>query len=578
MENSKVYDLSGDISPELLEAIDKAADQIRGEYFDFITNFRQNLGTDIDWDVLDFISRNTMVSPLYRHIVYLTLIEQKINSAEGLQQICVDTSALGRVLKQYCCRKYPSTIVTIVNHKRNLSQAGIRIAKLFYSLWHHGRQFFWAGATRRPFKEEVNHSLTLIDTFILPDSFEDGSYTDRYYGDVLKYASDEEREKIRYVGNYYRIKDYKGMFRAMRKSYQGFLIKEDYLTISDYLFALGLPFRLIRKAPNRVFFRSFDVTPIIHEEIMESAFSRTAHTALLNYRFSRRMRERGIQLKHVVNWFENQGIDHGFNKGISENYPDVSTLGYIGFPLPDNYLSVYPTTNEIEEKKIPKTIAVMGSGYVDAVRRYAPQLKVCVMPAFRYSWLWQLKPPEETESFITRKAILIALPILVKESVRILKLVAKGLEDMPVETVFYIKPHPACETKVLKKNFGECWPESFKLVSGSFHTWLSKTDFVISSASSTTLEPLIQGKPCIVVGGGNGLTLQFIPKAIPMDIWCICYSAEEITRAIMNYSTVDSTRKKQWQVLGLSIREQYFEEVTRKKARNFLGFEYEGSF
>ena len=83
---------------------------------------------------------------------------------------------------------------------------------------------------------------------------------------------------------------------------------------------------------------------------------------------------------------------------------------------------------------------------------------------------------------------------------------------------------------------------------------------------------LAKGIPVIVVGSQTGLTHNPIPEAITEDIWKLCYSPEELSKAIEFYAYRDEEKVKSHEVIGKIIRENYFKPITRDSVYNFLQY------
>ena len=61
-----------------------------------------------------------------------------------------------------------------------------------------------------------------------------------------------------------------------------------------------------------------------------------------------------------------------------------------------------------------------------------------------------------------------------------------------------------------------------------------------------------------------------IPETITDDIWRLCYSSEEIKKAIQFYKSRSPEEIKKHEVAEKKIREEYFEPVTKEGVRRFL--------
>jgi len=318
--------------------------------------------------------------------------------------------------------------------------------------------------------------------FIFRNSFNKGIYFDRYYPRLLEYIASNEKEYAYYVPTFYGLKKYRIIFSEMRKSKQNFLVKEDYLKLRDYLFALSYPLRLNKLKIKYRDFLGLDIYQLIREEMANDRVSHSSIYSLLNYRFSRRLKESGIKLRIIVNWFENQIIDHGFNSGFRKYYPGSKLIGYLGAPLLDNYLSLFPTEQERICAVIPKEINVIGNGYINMVKEFCPDLQVKVAPALRYSEVWNKRNyfPEKHKC-----SILVALPILTDESDEIMDIVLEAACSINIKNcILKIKPHPTCDIKKLSDKWSKKLPEMFKFVDGDFNSCVEKSDILISSAST----------------------------------------------------------------------------------------------
>jgi len=316
-------------------------------------------------------------------------------------------------------------------------------------------------------------------------------------------------------------------------------------------------------------FKGFDISPLIKEEISNDKVSNSSISGLLNYRFVKRLNYSGIKVKTFINWFENQSIDHGYNIGFRENYPEVNLIGYLGFPPQNNYLSLYPTEQERLFKVIPKEVKVIGSGYINMVKQFCSDLTVKTAPALRHVNIWnERKIYPEKGKFV----LLIALPIITSESDEMINLVSDSAKLIGIDNLFFqIKPHPTQDLKILKNKWSEKLMPNFDFISGDFNTCIESANILISSTSSACLETIAKGIPVIVIASKSGLTQLVIPGEIKQDIWKLCYSSEDMRKAILFYMNKENNINKDYEKIGLEVRKKYFEPVTKKSVRSFLG-------
>ena len=130
----------------------------------------------------------------------------------------------------------------------------------------------------------------------------------------------------------------------LKKSGANYLFKERFLNLRDILFAwLWWPraYRLSARI-QPTYFHGVDVAPLVKEELGTLSGVAGSAAALMNYRFPMRLARNGIKVRLVIDWFENQVIDKGWNAGFKKYLPETDLIGYQGFFVPPHYLCMYP--------------------------------------------------------------------------------------------------------------------------------------------------------------------------------------------------------------------------------------------
>ena len=73
-----------------------------------------------------------------------------------------------------------------------------------------------------------------------------------------------------------------------------------------------------------IFFDQYQVDDLIKSFINENRQNRSTIIAILNYYFFKRLKEQDIKIKLIIDWYENQIIDKGFNLGKNKFYERLS--------------------------------------------------------------------------------------------------------------------------------------------------------------------------------------------------------------------------------------------------------------
>lgn len=551
--------------------LNQVAQEIRKPFNNFISKLYEGRENDIDWLLSSIASRNIYLSPLFMNCCYLALVKKTIESGHMSDTIVVSSKSMKKVLDKYLSKAgYFINVEYSASLAKQIKDKAIPPLRwVWYYIY-----FFYQYLKLKNKSDKVkkpSQAITIIDTFVLENSFKNGIYHDRYYPGLLKFLNNTERQFVYYLPTFYQIKNYDRVIGEIKKSQEQVLLKEDYLKCTDYLFALLHYKRMLRMSIGHCYFLDFEMTPILKEEIYSCSSNASTVIGILNYRFAKRLKEQGIKVRLLIDWFENQVVDRGINLGFRKYFPEAHVRGYLGGAYLDNNPHLLSTQNEASSKVVPQQIAVMGKGAIENSLEFCQDLDVIVAPAFRYQHVWRERIHYPDPEHFT---ILVALPIILVDGNDILKLIANvsDKEDLAI-CRFYIKPHPTNRPDRIKKYFGDSWPECFELVGGDFNDCVEESNLLISNGSSTCLETVAKGIPVIIIGSQSGLTQNPIPRNIEDDIWTLCYTEEELLQAILFYMDRDEEAIKRHEQTGRKIREMFFEPVTREGVRGFLNLE-----
>jgi len=549
---------------ELSQRMDRIAEEIRAPFQELIGELSKGNETNLDWWASGPPSRNTYASPFFHHCCCIRLVQELLAENIKIDSILVDSSAVQKTLALIFSGKETlpeirSPDISLVKKSAHwLKKTFLTPLLFFYS--------HWQAKDKGRAKKSIPPDAILIDLFVQDYSVD----TEVYYPGLLDFLSAEEKQKIFFVPTLYKISPVRlqDTYRALRNSTKNYLLKEDFLKWEDYFYAWAYVLRSrFLKIPS-VHFSGINIKALVVEEIRSLNEVGPAMTALLNYRFSRRLKEKDIGLKMVVNWFENQIVDKGWNAGFRKYYPEIETIGYMGFLLPRHYHCVFPTALEEHLKVIPEKIRVMGANIVAQVKEHAPALKVEVAPAFRYSYIWNRSEKKITSD---QFSVLVAFPILIDKSIEILQRIHdiyKILNDKNIH--FLLKMHPTCSQQNILKNIPFSLPENFQFVDGKLEQWLGDSRILISAGSGVLMEAIAWQVPVIIIGSTSGLTHHAIPKDVDPALWRVCFTSEELAESVMFYKNKNTKDLKREFELADEVRKNYFQPVDEQGVRDFL--------
>jgi len=558
------------LQSQVFDALRKISFSKIDDFNDLIGNVSGTLSKNVDWWVEQPASRNTLQSPLFYRFCCIHLIIELIHSGTNIEKVIVDSAALFKIIKELKEKEDLRFEIDGPDGELPSFQFYIRKSlKLFFKMWKKKRsQFRAAIKTKSLSTEPPRGGLILIDQFVFPNFIT----KDRYYNSLWDTLSSEQKQKTFFVPTLVMLNDenFEEAYNELRNCDRNFLIKEDYLNFSDLLFSLFHLFRVwfIKPPPQEVMGVNF--SPLIREELLSRAGFDSALEGLLNYRFAKRLKEKSFDLSLVIDWWEGQPLDKGWNLGFHTFFPETPTKGYIGYAPRLMELQLFPSESEVKYGVAPETISTIGEQFSSDMESKKPLFQTETAPAFRFGHLWDNGIANERGS--EGYKILLALSVMMDESVHILEqFIACDLDFEKNAIEILIKPHPTMNAEILKNYVGKKWINHFREVKGFTPDYIRKSDLLITGMSSVGLEAVVMGVPVIVVEKLSGLAYNPIPESVPKELWRNCRSPKEISEAIKSFRSRSPERVRKHKKLSDQIKKDYFEPVTKESVYRFLG-------
>ena len=523
----------GALTPGQARRLESIAEELRAPFHALIAEVAAPHGKNVDWWVTSLASRNTFSSDLY-----LRCCQAVLAVREAPAEVIVDNPALARTLGVRC------TVPGWWHCAAEYARRAKALAAALYS---------FAGRALAGREGSVpSMPVTLVDTFVFSDSFDaQGRLRDHYYPGMLEQLTAEERAALRFVPTLYRVRDHSALFGKLRQARESFLLPEDFLKLEDYLHALAHPWRAPRLAPGPRMLAGVNVEPLLRDAEAAGFAASGTLEAVLRRRFAHRIRERGVRLRMVLEWYENQELDRGAVAGLREAYPDVPVVGYQGYVVSRHYLCMFPTREEQAAGLVPQSVAVVGPAFAAPAREFCPELAVEVAPAFRFRDFPGAAPASGFR-------ILVALPIHVEEARDI-------LQRLPTDRNLLLKPHPLAPMERIGSVQAGC-----EVVSGKLEELIAGAGMLVSSASSACVQALACGVPVAVLGSLRGLTQNPIPPDTDRNLWDLCYTAEELRASIERFAARTPAEAERDRAAGRALRECFFTPVTRAAVAKLL--------
>jgi hypothetical protein len=287
---------------------------------------------------------------------------------------------------------------------------------------------------------------------------------------------------------------------------------------------------------------------------------------LVYRRLPSRLADHGVKPALLLDWFENQSIDRGLALGMA-GLPETRLVAFRQYVLFPMCSSLYVSGDAVTRGAAPRVCLVSSRRMRDDLRRCDALTDYRVVPALRYSHLYDASPIPSEPSNVGQQLVVL-LTHSTEENFGILDNVFAALRELSAdpEVVLKIKPHPnlsmpALETMLRKHWLGVCASRSLLITDLRLPAALAGANLVISAGSSSAVEAVCMGVPVIIVGRGAGLTINPLVGLDPR-LWVECYGSEEIAAALREgWPGLPLTREER-QVVGHMMRGELFEPYT----------------
>jgi len=447
------------------------------------------------------LSRNPFHSSLVNSLLKLFLLKEKLEMGHNISNIIIDNNKLLKplktILKNYNCeakiiskRSYPFFQESYAILRNLLNSIGY--LALTYQL--------------RNIKIDFpDREYTILDTFIFKNSFSDkGDFTDRYFtgfSDYLDYAYSSKVIYAPILSGVKKYSDVKKIIHLSSKSKHKFIFQESILKFSDHISSLLRTLSFRKKIQYLPLFCNADVREIFFSESKKDIFHPSMMVTFSRYFFSKRLSKMNFRVNHVVDWNENQNIDKAFILGVKK-FLKVKVFGYQGFFSPAYEMHKVPEAFEYQHGLLPDHLFSISESNQSKIKDRCPQLSVSLANALRFSKLKDLKMRK------TRDIILVALPMNLKESDKIIQICKKFEYLHDFNDKILIKVHPANDIQYFLKKYFPKSRKKIELTSDPINLLYPKAKIIITSASSVAVESIYLRIPVAIYGNRYGITMN----------------------------------------------------------------------
>lgn len=539
-------------------------EEIQEDFNKLIDTILDRGNLNIAWLCSNITSRHTYQSDLLHNCTYLILTIRIVTENNDINKVIAPNNEIKTILNDYFQSINKSIVIEY--RKRWLKNT-------FKPLYHLMINISWsikclkAKNRDRIAKIPKNKKLILLDTFLLQKSIDSGKYTENYYGDMLTYLSNTEKETIYFIPTILGEISPNKLHEVYINSEEQILFKHDLLSVTDYFKGLILLVNQRWETKKTIDFKGLDVWPLVKMSHRRMKYNDSTFKGIINYLFTQKLKASGYNISLFINWSENQPIDKGLNKGFHTFFPNIIIKGYQGY-LSSPYYNIYlcPTIYEIQNELIPDEIIVIGKQLKERIRRFAPSQNITVGPALRHVI-------HDINKITSKKKRILVLFPLVQNEISFLISFLENLNDTykGLSYELLIKPHPSTEKLGIKTIALMRLNCNYRIFDGNLSKALAFSDLVIAYSTGAIIEALICGVPCILLGNSNGITPNPFPKEIDSSIWRLCYSSDDLDEAVEYFLSITNEQQMKLTKTGIKIRNDYFKPPTKENVRSLLG-------
>ena len=507
---------------------------------------------NIDWWVLNHVSRDPSKSKLFHNYCLLESLNFFFKGVgKKYKKIIVNKFIYEQLSKKYYPKKINKKLdiyESKENYNKNSNLVKFFISSLivfiFVKLFKKSRKF--------------NEPLILIDTFITKSNLIKGNIYGKKFISIVN-----KKKNIFFVPtlSYIKLFNLHNVLKELIKNSK-YILKEEFISFSDLISSFLIFFRAKKLKSTFPPLNGWNLSELVNHEIMSVNSCESIIGGLINYKFARKMWEKKIKLKKVVNWFENQNLDKGWNFGFRTFFNKCEVLGYQGFIDFPEFTHLNPTDYELDAKVVPKKVIVIGNAYKKKRKSLCSRLNVIVGPALRfetnyskklkrkkYNILFVLSGAREYDQILLNKAIYIA--------------------KQNLKTKVFLKSHPIFPASNLKNI--ENIPSNVVEIFGDLKKIFQETANVIGAGpTSAILESLIYNCNLIIFKVSIYDKILMTSLNLPKNLYKIFSEELELARYLKNFI------QKQQQPKGLHykkiqlIKKSLFEPQNRKNLNLFL--------
>lgn len=557
---------------EIANVVQKTAKDLREAYIDYIGKLSLE-NNSLEWWAGCLSEKTPYTSKVFLNSCFAKTALEMINKKENLilfvEKDCVRKTISLNIDSQEVPFFGDSYSEKLLNSLNNI--------KIFviYNLWFLFKNIYPILVNKiygMPKKaKSAGSSINLIFSPVNPNSFDSqGNYRESFFGELQghleKYGKDTALLPFIWVP----FRQYHKIIKDMKNSSKLFFVPHALISVLDVLKASIKNLANFPGTKKFPLFEHMDINPIINADINNTWLRTRTASNLLFYDFIKGLKRKNIDMDTFIYVYENLSREKVMCSAFREFYPAAYLIGYQHSTLQEMRLDFFFSKYESTIIPLPDRIITNGKYYYDLfVKNGYPKQKVVEGAAIRYQYFDGIKEKNELISK-TNPTILVTPPIELFEASAMLWLVFNTFRENEKYDVL-LKFHPFLSFDKISKHLKLELPSNFRISEDRVGDLIPKSDILIYTTSTTSLEALKAGIPVVHISSSH--FLDFDPLEFNPDLRCLASSAEELLKCVekqmdMKPETLNEKRKI-WKesvsaILG-KVNEDTYKLFTRPK-------------
>ena len=305
---------------------------------------------DYKWVLTPIFARDNYQSELLKDLNFLSLVDFYVKR-KNCKKIVVDNDILKKIIK----KKYKNIIILKVNIFRKLLFNILNLFNSFLKITLYSVIMLLLKNNKRA-NQLRGKNVILIETFFSKNLYKK-KFNDRYHKEIYSKFPKKIKEKCFFFPINLSIFYINKYLNCIKNEKIRFIHPLDFLKVKDYIKSIFLIPNLGAIKSGKIMYENFEISRIIKYHHKFSYFNFSSFIGNINYIFFKRLKQKQIKIKLILDWYENQIIDKGVCLGKNVFYPESTIKGHMGYINDYNSIHYYnPTTLEKRLKSLPDEI------------------------------------------------------------------------------------------------------------------------------------------------------------------------------------------------------------------------------